>query len=83
MKDQIIALMEALRLSQTEIEKLKRKRQDVFATVAHIEAILGDPFVSAAIHNLEPLSASPSMVPEAAEEPGHVGAAPRTVPLDS
>jgi hypothetical protein len=63
MKDQITALMEALRLSQTEIEKLKRKNQDVFATVAHIESILGDPVVSAAIHTLEPYYASPSVVP--------------------
>ena len=66
MKDQITTLMEALRLSQAEIEKLKRKRQDVFATVAHIEGILGDPVVRAAIENLEPL-ASPSLVPEASE----------------
>ena len=49
MKDQITALMEALRLSQAEIEKLKRNRQDVYATVAHIEGILADPIVSAAI----------------------------------
>jgi hypothetical protein len=75
MKDQITALMEALRLSQVEIEKLKRKRQDVFATVAHIEGILGDPAVSASIHNLEPFSASPSVVPEEVEEHDHVGTA--------
>ena len=74
MKDQIIALMEALRLAQAEIEKLKRKRQDVFATVAHIEMILGDPVVRAAIHNLELFSLSPSVMPEAAEDPEHVGA---------
>jgi hypothetical protein len=72
MKDQIIALMEALRLSQAEIEKLKRKRQDVFATVAHIETILGDPVVRGAIHNLEPFSPSPSMVPDVADEPERV-----------
>ena len=74
MKDQIIALMEALRLSQAEIEKLKRKRQDVFATVAHIETILSDPVVRGAIHNLEPFSPSPSVVPEPAEVSEHVGA---------
>ena len=74
MKDQIIALMEALRLSQAEIEKLKRNRQDVFATVAHIETILGDPVVWAAVQNLEPFSPSPSMVPDVAEEPEHVDA---------
>jgi hypothetical protein len=73
MKDQITALMEALRLSSAEIEKLKRKKQDVFATVAHIEGILGDPVVSAAIRNLELYSVSPSVVPEAAEEREHAG----------
>jgi hypothetical protein len=67
MKEQITALMEALRLSQAEIEKLNRKRQDVFLTVAHIEGILGNPVVRAAIQNLEPL-ASPSLVPHVAEE---------------
>jgi hypothetical protein len=66
MKDQITTLMEALRLSQVEIEKLKRKRQDVFATVAHIESILGDPVVSAAIRNLEPFA--PPLVPEHSDE---------------
>ena len=68
MKDQIIALMEALRLSQTEIEKLRRKRQDVYDTVEHIEGILADPVVRAAIHNLEPFTPSPSVVPEAVEQ---------------
>jgi hypothetical protein len=63
-KDQITALMEALRLSQAEIEKLQRKRQDVFTTVSRIESILGDPVVMAAIRNLEPYTASPSVVPE-------------------
>jgi len=40
------------------------------ACVAHIEGILGDPVVSTTIHNLEPFSPSPSVVPEAAEETG-------------
>jgi hypothetical protein len=68
MKDQVTALMEALRLSQAEIEKLRRKRQDVFATVAHIETILADPVVRTAVQNLEPFTPSPSVVPEAVEE---------------
>jgi len=63
MKDQITALMEALRLSHIEIEKLRRKKQDVYDTVEHIEGILGDPIVRAAIHNLQPLTGSPSLVP--------------------
>jgi len=65
MKDQVTALMEALRLAQAEIEKLRRKRQDVYETVEHIEGILDDPGVRAAIHNLEPYMPSPSVVPEA------------------
>ena len=64
MKDQITTLMEALRLSQREITKLKRKQQDVFATVAHIEEILGDPVVTAAVQNLKPFAPSPSLVPD-------------------
>ena len=43
MKDQVTTLMEALRLSQLEIEKLRRKRQDLTTTVDHVEAILSDP----------------------------------------
>jgi hypothetical protein len=39
MKDQITALMEALRLSHIEIEKLRRKKQDVYDTVEHIEGV--------------------------------------------
>ena len=68
MKDQITALVEALRLSQLEIEKLRRKRQGLEATVGAVERILADPVVAAAIHNLEPFSASPSVVPEALQE---------------
>ena len=62
MKDQITALMEALRLSH-ESENLRRKKQDVYDTVGHIEGILGDPIVRAAIHNLQPLTGSPALVP--------------------
>jgi hypothetical protein len=36
--------------------------------VDHVEAILGDPVVMAAIHNLEPYTGSPSVVPEQATE---------------
>jgi hypothetical protein len=74
MKDQINHVDGSAEAFSDEIEKLKRKRQDVFVTVAHIEGILGDPVVSAAIHNLEPFSTSPSVVPERAEEPEPAGA---------
>ena len=68
MKDQITALMEALRLSRAEIEKLRRRRQDLATTVDHVEEILSDPVVMAAIHNLEPYTGSPSVVPEQLEQ---------------
>ena len=64
MKDQITALMEALRLSQAEIEKLRLRRQGLAATIDRVDEILGDPIVLAAIHNLEPYTASPSVVPD-------------------
>ena len=56
--------MEALRLSQIEIEKLRRKRHGLEATVGAVERRLRDPVVTAAIHNLEPFAASPSVVPD-------------------
>jgi hypothetical protein len=71
MKDQITALMEALRLSQAEIDNLRRKKQDVFTTVANIEAILDHRVVMAAIRNLAPYSASPGVVPDLVEETEH------------
>ena len=71
MKDQITALMEALRSSQYEIGRLRRGQQGLEATVSHVESILADPVVTAAIQGLQPFSASPSMVPEV-EEAEHV-----------
>lgn len=67
MKDQITALMEALRLSQAEIEKLRRKRQGLETTVSAIERILSEPDVAAAIHHLEPFMPSPPLVPHVEE----------------
>jgi len=64
MKDQVTTLMEALRLSQLEIESLRRKRQDLATTVDHVEEILSDPIVRPAIENLEPYTGSPSVIPE-------------------
>lgn len=67
MKDQLITLMEALRLSQFEIEKFRRRKQGLEATVDAVEAILGTPGVQAAVHNLEPFTPSPSIVPHVEE----------------
>jgi len=67
MKDQLIILMEALRLSQREIDKLRRRQQGVETTVSAIEHILHEPDVMAAIDNLEPFMPSPSIAPDAQE----------------
>jgi hypothetical protein len=63
MKDQITALMEALNRSQYEIGRLRRGRQGLETTVSAIEKVLADPVVTAAIHNLEPFTGAPSLVP--------------------
>jgi hypothetical protein len=67
MKDQLIILMEALRLSQLELEKFRRRKQNVENTVFAVERILYEPQVMAAISNLEPLVPSPSLAPELEE----------------
>lgn len=67
MKDQLIILMEALRLSQREFDKLRRGKQGVETTVNVVERILHEPGVMAAIHNLEPLIPSPPIAPEIEE----------------
>ena len=74
MKDQLIVLMEALRLSRREIDNLRSRKQGVETTVAAIERILHEPEVMAAIDNLEPFVPSPSIAPDVEErvrEYGH------------
>jgi|tagenome__1003787_1003787.scaffolds.fasta_scaffold20229818_1 hypothetical protein len=63
MKDQITALMEALRLVGAELDRFKRHRQSRVATLDAVEAILDDPIVMKAVQTLEPLVDSPSVVP--------------------
>jgi hypothetical protein len=72
MKDQITALMEALHQSRYEIGRFRRGQQGLETTVSAVEKILADPVVSAAIHSLEPLTASPSLVPHPVDEAEHV-----------
>lgn len=64
MKDQLIVLMEALRLSQLEIEKFRRRKQNVEKTVFAVERILHEPQVMAAVSKLQPFVPSPSLAPE-------------------
>jgi hypothetical protein len=61
MKDQVTVLMEALRLAQFEIEKLRRRRQGVETTVDNVETILREPHVARAIEGLEPFVESPGI----------------------
>jgi hypothetical protein len=61
MKDQVTVLMDALRLAQVEIEKLRRRRQGVETTVDNVESILREPRVARAIEGLEPFVESPSI----------------------
>jgi hypothetical protein len=63
MKNQLITVMEALRLAGIEVERFKRKRQDRDETLDKLEAILYDPKVRQAVENLEPFVDSPSLVP--------------------
>ena len=63
MKDQITALMEALRLVGIELDHFKRRRQGRDATLNAVEAILDDPKVMMAVRTLEPLVEAPSIVP--------------------
>ena len=72
MKDQITALMEALRLVEAEVEQFKRRRQSRDDTLEAIEAILDDPKVAGAIRTLEPFVDGPRLVPEQSEAPAHV-----------
>ena len=65
MKDQITALMEALRLAGLEVEHFKRNRQGRDETLDALEAILFDPKVRQAVENLDPFVDSPSIVPAA------------------
>ena len=67
MKDQITALMEALRLVEAEVEQFKRRRQSRDDTLEAIEAILDDPKVSSAVRTLEPFIEGPPLVPERSE----------------
>ena len=70
MKDQITAMMEALRLAGIEVEHFKHKRQSRDETLDALEAILYYPKVRSAMELLQPLTDSPPLVP-AQEGPAH------------
>jgi hypothetical protein len=71
MKDQVTALMEALRLVGAEVERFKRKRQSREETLNAIEAVLDNPIVARAVRTLEPLVEAPGLVPDSIDAPAH------------
>jgi hypothetical protein len=67
MKDQVIALLEALRLVKLQVENFKRRRQGRDHTLAKIGGILDDPKVTGALHTLEHITDAPSVIPDKPE----------------
>jgi hypothetical protein len=63
MKDQVIALVEALRLARSELDRCQYQAQTPWATVDNLERILSAPSVANAIDSIAPFVASP-LVPE-------------------
>ena len=72
MKDQVTAIMEALRLIEAEVEQFKRRRQSRDDTLEAIEAIIDDPQVAGAVRTLETLVDAPRLVPEQAGAPAQI-----------
>ena len=73
MKDQITAVMEALRLVEAEVDQFRRRRQSRHDTLEAIEGILDDPKVSSAVRSLGPFIEGPRLVPGQSEATTHVG----------
>ena len=72
MKDQVTAIMEALRLIEAELEQFKWRRQSRDDTLEAIQAIIDDPKVAGAVRMLETLVEAPRLVPEQSEAPALV-----------
>ena len=64
MKDQITALMEALRLSRLELDRHRWGSQSSMTTIDNIEQILRKPAIGRAINTIGPLVGVPSIVPD-------------------
>jgi hypothetical protein len=67
MKDQVTAIMEAIRLVEAEVQKFKRRGKGRDETLDAIEAILDDPKIAGAVRTIETLVHAPRLVPEQAE----------------
>ena len=64
MKDQITALMEAVRLMNAEFDRFNQHGQGRDATLNAVEKILNDPKVTGAVASIAPLVDAPSLVPD-------------------
>lgn len=64
MKDQVTALMEALRRVQLETDRYRWGSQNARGALKAIGDILKDPAVAAAVENLEAFVPSPGLVPD-------------------
>ena len=72
MKDQLLTVIEALRMARAEIHThYARRVKNAPRTVERIHTVLFDPKVSAAMGLLIPGMESPSVVPEESEEAKH------------
>jgi hypothetical protein len=67
MKDQIIALMEALRLVGVQIERFKRGTQGRDSTLTAIENIFHDPKVDGAVQSIQQFVDEPPLKPTVQE----------------
>jgi hypothetical protein len=63
MKDQVFALVEALRLARSELDRCQYRTQSPAVTVDNLESILSAPSVASAIDSMAAIVESP-LVPE-------------------
>jgi hypothetical protein len=59
MKDQVTALVEALRLARSELDRCQYRAQSAAVTVDNLERILSSASVANAIDSIAPLVTSP------------------------
>jgi len=62
-KDDVITLLEAVRLVKAELEGVDPQRRANAASLVRIAAIVNEPAVQRAIRHLEPPTESPSIAP--------------------
>ena len=64
MKDDLTALLEAIRLVRAELQNLEgQPGEDASGALARISAIVDQPYVLRAIERLDPMGEAPSITP--------------------